>query len=121
MKNLVAAKKLIERDYAKRLTVEALAGAAGLSRSHFIRAFERAFGTTPHQRLRAQRLERAAELLITTPLPITEVCEAVGFRSLGTFSRTFHAHLGESPTMYRKKHRKSVRIPGCFVRMYRAG
>ena len=120
-RSLDAAAALIERDYRRALTVEHLAKAAGLSRFHFIRAFTARYGMTPHQRLRARRLERACELLITTPMPITDICEAVGFASLGTFSRTFHAATGESPTTFRKKRRKSVRIPSCFVRMYRAG
>jgi AraC-like DNA-binding protein len=111
----------IDRHYAKPLTVDRLAGRCGLSSYHFIRAFRAAFGATPHQYLRARRLDRAKELLVTTPLPVTEICDQIGFQSLGSFSSLFRRLTGETPAEYRAKRRKNVYIPGCFVRMYRAG
>jgi AraC-like DNA-binding protein len=111
---------LIDRHYARPLTVDGLARRAGLSPFHFIRAFRSAYGETPHQYLRARRIDRARELLVTTPLPITEVCVQVGFQSLGSFSSLFRRLTGETPAAYRAARRKNVYIPGCFVRMYRA-
>jgi AraC-like DNA-binding protein len=110
----------IDRHYAKPLTVDRLAGRCALSPYHFIRAFRAAFGVTPHQYLRARRLDRAKELLVTTPLPVTEICDQIGFQSLGSFSSLFRRITGETPAEYRDKRRKNVYIPGCFVRMYRA-
>ena len=110
----------IDRHYAKPLTVERLARRAGLSPFHFIRAFRAANGETPHQYLRAKRIERAKELLVTTPLAITEICDQVGFQSLGSFSSLFRRVTGETPAAFRARRRKHVYIPGCFVRMYRA-
>ena len=97
-----------------------LARRAGLSAFYFIRAFRSAYGETPHQYLRARRIDRARELLVTTPMPITDVCVQVGFQSLGSFSSLFRRLTGETPGAYRAKRRKNVYIPGCFVRMYRA-
>ena len=93
---------------------------AGQSSFHFIRAFRAATGHTPHQYVRSRRIARAQELLVTTPLPVTEICEAVGFQSLGSFSAIFRRLSGESPTEYRAKRRRSPYIPTCFIRMYRA-
>jgi AraC-like DNA-binding protein len=118
---LAKARTLIDRDYARPLTVERLAAQAGLSVFHFIRAFRVAFGTTPHRYLRDKRLERAKELLVTTPLPITEICDQIGFQSLGSFSSLFRRVVEESPAEFRARRRKHVYIPGCFARMYRAG
>ena len=56
--------------------------ARGLVAYHFIRAFRAHAGQTPHQYLRARRIQRA-RLPITTPMPVTEICDAVGFQSLG--------------------------------------
>jgi AraC-like DNA-binding protein len=97
-----------------------LAALAGLSTFHFIRAFRAHSGRTPHQYLREKRIERAKELLITTPMPVTEICDAVGFQSLGSFSSLFRRVTGETPAAFRAARRRSVRIPACFVRMYRA-
>jgi AraC-like DNA-binding protein len=111
----------IDRHYAKPLTVVRLARRAGLSPFHFIRAFRSATGATPHQYLRARRMDRAMHLLATTPMPVTEICEAVGFRSLGSFSTLFRRLTGVSPAAFRASRRRPVYIPSCFVRMYRAG
>jgi AraC-like DNA-binding protein len=117
---MLAVRRYIDDHYAQALTVETLARRARLSTFHFIRAFRAAFGTTPHQYLRARRIERAKELLVTTPLPITEVCDRVGFQSLGSFSSLFRRATGETPAAFRAKRRRNVYVPGCFVRMYKA-
>ena len=117
---LAKARDFIDRHYARPLTVERLAAMAGLSPFHFIRAFRAAFGQTPHRYLRDRRIERAKELLITTPLPVTEICDQIGFQSLGSFSTLFRRLARETPAEFRAKRRKNVYIPGCFVRMYRA-
>lgn len=109
----------IDRHYAKPLTVAHLAHRAGRSPFHFIRAFRAECGLTPHQYLRERRLARARELLVTTPLPVTEICDAVGFQSLGSFSALFRRLTGESPAAYRAARRTTPRIPDCFLRMYR--
>ena len=118
--DLTALRAFIDRHYAKPLTIERLARRAGLSPFHFIRIFRAAFGQTPHQYVRARRIERAKELLVTTPLPVTEICDQIGFHSLGSFSSLFRRLTGETPAAYRAERRKNVYIPGCFVRMYRA-
>ena len=117
---LEAARDLIDRDYARPLSVTRLAKQTARSPFQFIRAFRREYGVTPGQHLRARRIARARELLTTTPLPITEIGRRVGYRSLGTFSRVFRVVIGESPLAYRRRTRTNVYIPGCFVRMYRA-
>lgn len=118
---LADVRAFIDRHYASDLQVQQLAAMAGLSKYHFIRAFDAAFGSTPHQYARARRIDRAKELLVTTPLPVTDICDAVGFRSLGSFSDLFRQVTGETPTGYRGKRRRAAYIPACFIRMYRAG
>jgi AraC-like DNA-binding protein len=117
---LLKARQLIDRNYTRGLTIDRLATTANLSPFHFIRAFRAAFGQTPHQYLRDQRLAHAKELLVTTPQPVTEICDQIGFQSLGSFSSLFRRVTGETPAEFRAKRRKNVHIPGCFVRMYRA-
>jgi AraC-like DNA-binding protein len=119
-RSLAQVRAHIDRHYARRLTVGALADLAGLSPFHFIRAFRSATGLTPHQYVRERRLDRARELLVTTPLPVTEICVRTGFHSTGSFSSLFRRATGESPTRFRKARRRAPYIPGCFVRMFRA-
>ncbi len=80
-----------------------LAKASRLSRSQFIARYRAAFGDTPHKtRIRA-RLDRARWLLATTHLTVTEVCMAVGFSSLGSFSHQFRMRCGESPVRFKAR------------------
>lgn len=47
---------------------------------------------------------------------VSDVCLDVGFTSLGTFSRTFRAIVGESPSAYRaRQHRHLQAVPSCFA------
>lgn len=97
----------------------ALAAHAGLSPSHMVRQFRRAFHETPHKYVTRRRLERAGALLVEDGLPVTEVCFAVGFESLGSFSTLFRAYWGEPPTSFRMRRLTAQRrgIPGCFATM----
>ena len=53
-------------------------------------------------------------LLVQTDRSVTEICLDVGFTSLGTFSRTFRAIVGESPTSYRARG-VAHDVPNCFA------
>src|SRR5215467_9319192 len=102
----------MDRAYAEPLDVPAVAGVACLSEAHFIRSFRTCFGETPHRYLQRRRVERAMFLLRETERSVTDVCFDVGFTSLGTFCRTFHGIVGETPSDYRGGHRPVV-VPHC--------
>jgi AraC-like DNA-binding protein len=118
--HLLRAKDLIDRAYGEPLDVPSLAQEAFASEAHFIRSFRAAFGETPHRCLQRRRVERAKELLRATDDTVTEISLAVGFRSLGTFSRTFHALAGRSPSAYRAawRERGEPAVPGCHTLMW---
>jgi AraC-like DNA-binding protein len=96
----------------QKLTLDQAAREAALSPSHFIRAFKVMFGQTPHQVRIDARLDLAKRLLITDCAPVTEVCAAVGFSSLGTFSHVFARRVGLSPSAFRREARMLVQVPG---------
>jgi AraC family transcriptional regulator len=96
------------RDYMRaeshsRLTLARVAREACLSPFHFLRSFKAAFGLTPYEFLATSRFQRAQFLIERTDLPITEICFAVGFESLGSFSSWFSRQAGCSPRAWRRK------------------
>ena len=89
------ARDLADRSYASPRNLADLAAAACLSKHHFVRMFKATYGTTPMENVSQRRIERAQDLLRATDLTVTEVCLAVGFSSLGSFSSRFRALVGE--------------------------
>ncbi len=106
-----------DRHYAEPLDLQILADVAGLSRFHFQRLFKATYGRTPAAYVSERRVARAQDLLRATNLTVTEVCHAVGFSSLGSFSSRFRELVGETPSAYQRTYLESgaPRIPGCYV------
>jgi AraC-like DNA-binding protein len=117
--HLRRARDLLDREYARPLDVPAMARAALMSPSHFSRQFRAAFGETPYAYLQSRRLERAMALLRRGDLSVTDVCLAVGFTSLGSFSSTFSRLVGEPPSAYRgRDHTAMAPVPACVARAW---
>ena len=113
-RRLLRARDAMDRRYAQPLDIPSLARIAHVSEAHFIRTFRDTFGEPPHRYLQRRRVERAMFLLAHTDRSVTEICLDVGFTSLGTFSRTFAAIVGESPTSYRERVEVKA-VPNCFA------
>jgi AraC-like DNA-binding protein len=114
-RRLLRARDAMDRTYAQPLDVPTLARIAHVSEAHFIRTFRATFGETPHRYLQRRRVERAMFLLRETDRSVTDVCLDVGFTSLGTFSRTFRAIVGRSPTAYRARAEPTGTAPACIT------
>jgi AraC-like DNA-binding protein len=112
-RRMLRARDAMDRDYAQPLDIRSLAAVAHVSEAHFIRTFRSTFGETPHRYLQRRRVERAMFLLRVSDRPVTEICMAVGFASLGTFSRTFSSIVGRSPSEFRAQ-RVPLIAPTCF-------
>jgi len=122
-RRLALARAFMDQYYDLPLDLGQIAGQASFSRYHFLRLFRGAFDQTPHQYLTQRRIAKAKELLAASDLSVTEVCFAVGFDSLGSFSALFHRHVGQAPSIYRARifagwGPPSARIPSCFITMF---
>jgi len=94
----------IRKHLAERLTLDALARVAGLSRFHFARAFKRATGETPLQAVRAIRLQHARQLILGTSLPLKAIAEQSGLGNVYSLSRAFRQCLDIPPGKLRRFH-----------------
>jgi AraC-like DNA-binding protein len=117
--HLRRARDLLDREYAQPLNVPMMARAASMSPSHFSRRFREAYGESPYGYLQTRRVERAMALLRRGDLSVTDVCMAVGFTSLGSFSSTFTRLIGEPPSAYRvRDHSQFTPVPPCVARAW---
>jgi AraC-like DNA-binding protein len=91
---------------------------ACLSPFHYHRLFTRAFGQTPLQFLTKVRIDRAKRLLARERLPVTDVCFAVGYESLGSFSTRFRTLVGYSPSVYQREIRRIFPVPALAVHRF---
>lgn len=91
----------LEEGIEDGVSLQDLADAARLSRSHFANAFRRATGLPPHRYLTRLRLERARELLRGSELAIAEIALRCGFSSQAHLTTSFRAAYATSPRQYR--------------------
>jgi transcriptional regulator GlxA family with amidase domain len=91
----------IEAHLESNISLQDLATTAGLSSSHFARAFKQSQGMTPHRYLMSCRLRQALQLLTGTDLPLSEIAVATGFADQSHFSRQFRKNVGTTPSGYR--------------------
>ena len=101
------ARRHIDGSFAQDLTLSRLAEVAGLSRYHFLRAFRRETGVTPHAYLTGRRIA-AAKALLAGDQPLSEVALACGFYDQSHFSRSFKGCTGLTPGQYRRGSRAAA-------------
>lgn len=89
-------------------TVGALASEAGMSRSAFALRFKEVVGETPLDYLTRWRVYRAAVLLKEGDRKLTEIANAVGYDSDGSFHKTFKRIVGVTPGEYRRASDRAV-------------
>jgi AraC-like DNA-binding protein len=110
-RGLCRARELLAALDDEPLSIEAVARAVAISPFHFIRQFEAVFGVTPHQYRIQCRLDEAKRLLAAGQHSVTEVCMAVGFSSLGSFSELFKRRIGAPPSSYQRRLRGLCPVP----------
>lgn len=119
MRRLLRAKDRMDAASHEDWPVWKLARVSNVSEAHFARSFKQAFGLPPHRYLLTRRIERATALLRDSDLSITDIAFLTGWKSLGTFGRTFHDITGESPSTIRMRMRAAMsalaQVPACFI------
>jgi AraC-like DNA-binding protein len=124
---IVAAKVFIDDNYHEAINLDDISQKAFLSRFHFHRLFCQIYKKTPHEYLRRKRIEKAKDLLSENK-QVMDVCNEVGFESVGSFSALFKKEIGFAPTYYRNmawlkkqqaKDEPKRFIPHCFIESYK--
>lgn len=98
---LARAMRLMQARCCESLGLAELAAEAGMSRYHFVRAFQRATGLTPHAWLLDQRVRRARRLL-DQGVPFVSLALQLGFADQAHFQRVFKQRVAATPGEYRR-------------------
>jgi AraC-like DNA-binding protein len=100
---VLKATEYMRRAYARPITCEDVAKAAGISTAHLHGLFKQWLGVTPGRTLSEIRLDRARDRLAGSAEPIVEIALGVGFSEQSAFTRAFRRRFGESPAAYRRR------------------
>lgn len=122
-RRIVYAKLFIDNHFADKIDLANIADEAFFSKYHFIRLFSSVYKKTPHQYLSFTRIEKAKQLL-TSGMAAAQVCYAVGFESVSSFTGLFKRTTGQTPSAYQLQQQQRITamceaplnfIPNCFA------
>ncbi len=102
IETVIGVRSYIDHNFDKDLNLDLLSRFRFISKYHLLRLFKKYYGLTPRQYLIDKRVEKSKEHL-KNGMSVTETCFAVGFESLGSFSKLFKTKTGKSPTQFQKE------------------
>ena len=91
-------------------SVEKLASESAFSQSHLYALCRKYLGINPMKHVVHLRMARAKLLLYQSSAPVGSIALSVGYQNQFNFSSAFKKHIGESPSHYRNRTRKSAII-----------
>lgn len=94
---------LIEEDLAREWSLDGLAAALEVGTGRLARAFRGVVGRSPMAHLRRCRVEHAAQLLLRSDRPVSDIGAQVGIFDANYFARCFRAEMGLQPSAYRRR------------------
>jgi len=94
---------IIERNSTQPLTLDGIAAACGVSRSHLAHAFGTATGVSVMQYVRARRLSAAALALAAGAPDILSIALEAGYGSHEAFTRAFRDRFQQTPESVRER------------------
>ncbi|WP_299036432.1 AraC family transcriptional regulator [uncultured Pseudokineococcus sp.] len=100
--------ELVHARLADPLRTAEMAAAAGCSVPVLERRVKKVFGLSPRQLVLRARIDRAADLLTTTDVPLADVAAACGFYDQPSFTRQFARLAGETPGQFRRRGREGA-------------
>jgi AraC-like DNA-binding protein/ligand-binding sensor protein len=97
------AERYIWENYTRKISLQEIASASGLSAPYFSTVFKEEMGENLSNYLNRLRVEKAAAMLIETDLSLGEISGSCGFEDQSWFSKIFKYYAGISPGKFREK------------------
>lgn len=98
--------EFIYENYARKISLDEIAAAAGVNRSKCAALFKKYTQMTPIAFLNSYRLDNGSRLLANTELPVSQIAQDCGFEEQSYFNRMFAREFGCTPLEWRNKKRK---------------
>ena len=95
--------QFIQQNLDRELDMTIIAENVHLNQDYLTRIFKKSTGYSVKNYVTIRKMEKAADLLELTDLPIAEVAYQVGYPNYTSFSRAFKKQYEESPQNYRQK------------------
>ncbi len=95
--------EFINANLENPITLDDIARYVSLSPIHFHNTFKAATGVTPHRYLNELRIKKAAKLLVTTDMKLTQIAYECGFSSQAYFNYAFKKYMSVTPREYMRK------------------
>ena len=95
------AERYIWDNYTRKLSLQEIAGVSGLSAPYFSTIFKEEMGENLSNYLNRLRVEKAAAMLLTTNMLISDIAKTCGFVDQSWFSKIFKNNTGLTPGKYR--------------------
>lgn len=93
----------IKENYrSEEISVEYLAELCKITPAYFCRLFKSLFGVAPKKYIMNLKMEAAAELLLFTSIPVSQIGEQLGYSQFSYFTTAFKSHFGVPPSEYRR-------------------
>jgi AraC family transcriptional regulator len=95
----------IDRNITGPVLVADLCALVQRSEAHFSRSFKRTFGESPHSFVIRRRVELAAQYMLTTDAPLSDIASRCGFADQAHLCKLFRRSVGYTPAAWRRAHR----------------
>lgn len=99
----------MSRHLNRSLSINEIADAVNIDRTHLYRIFKKQLNLTPTEYLLKSRIGRAISLMTNEEFSIAEIARSVGFHSASHFARVFLRKTGTTPKEYRKLSREKMK------------
>lgn len=96
----------IDANLHRDVPLDELAGIAGLSTTHFARAFRKSLGEPPNRYFRRRRIERAKRLLADSDQGIAQIALDCGYAAQSHFTTAFKQQTMTTPAAWRRSRRE---------------
>ena len=95
----------LTQNLSKRITIEELSKQFAMNPTTLKTVFKDVYGSSLAAHIKEHRMEKAAELLVQSQLPVNQIAQEIGYESQSKFSAVFKDFYKCSPMEYKKKHK----------------